>query len=62
LQIFGYNVDLYKTYEEATISTHGLAIIAVLGTVSYSRNMFSFSLQKTADLTGLYSVNRVLSV
>lgn len=30
----GYNEDLYGTHEEATVSTHGLAIIAILGAVS----------------------------
>ena len=34
LQIIGYNTDLYHNFTEALLSTHGLAVLAVLGSVS----------------------------
>ena len=34
IQIIGYNTDLYQNFTEALLSTHGLAVLAILGTVS----------------------------
>ncbi|KAL4229775.1 Carbonic anhydrase-related protein 10 [Mactra antiquata] len=33
IQLIGFNTDLYKTYNEASMSTHGLAVITVLGAI-----------------------------
>jgi len=33
IQLMGFNSDLYSNHTEATMSTHGLAVISVLGAV-----------------------------
>ena len=37
MQILGYNTDLYHNFTEALLSTHGLAVLAILGSVSEPR-------------------------
>lgn len=38
----GYNAELYKNFQEATVNTHGLATIAILGTVFTEHNFRFF--------------------
>ncbi|XP_045204243.2 putative carbonic anhydrase-like protein 1 isoform X2 [Mercenaria mercenaria] len=46
-QIIGYNVDLYRNFNEASMATHGLAVITVLGTIDDMTN-FEFDKILTA--------------
>lgn len=36
VQIIGYNTDLYHNFTEALLSTHGLAVLAILGSVRFT--------------------------
>ncbi|KAH3839896.1 hypothetical protein DPMN_113336 [Dreissena polymorpha] len=39
LQFMGFNIDLFKNHTEAVMSTHGLAIISVLGSIGEMMNL-----------------------
>ncbi|XP_052792118.1 putative carbonic anhydrase-like protein 1 [Mya arenaria] len=39
IQLMGFNSDLYRNHSEATMSTHGLAIISVLGSIDEMFNL-----------------------
>ncbi|XP_060579909.1 carbonic anhydrase-related protein 10-like [Ruditapes philippinarum] len=46
-QIIGYNIDLYKSFNEASMATHGIAIITMLGAIDDITN-FEFDKILTA--------------